>query len=58
MCFADKSGKVWEKGVKTMPFMDKDLVLTTKNAIKYLKISPLFQRGEIPSFCKGREGRI
>jgi hypothetical protein len=32
MCFADKSGKAWKKGVKTMPLMDKDLVLTTKDA--------------------------
>ena len=28
-----------EKGVKTMSLLDKDAVLTTKEAIKYLKIS-------------------
>ncbi len=39
MYYADKLGKAWKKGVKTMPLMDKDAVLTTKEAIKYLKIS-------------------
>jgi excisionase family DNA binding protein len=39
MHYADKPGKVSKKGVKTMPLMDKDVVLTTKEAIKYLKIS-------------------
>jgi excisionase family DNA binding protein len=39
MHYAYKSGKAWEKGVKTMRLMDKDVVLTTKEAIKYLKIS-------------------
>ena len=28
-----------KKGVKTMSLLDKDVVLTTKEAIKYLKIS-------------------
>jgi len=36
---AFKNGKTREKGVKIMSFMDKDVVLTTKEAIKYLKIS-------------------
>jgi len=31
--------KAWEKGVKTMSFMDKDIVLTTQEAIQYLRIS-------------------
>jgi excisionase family DNA binding protein len=42
MYYADKPGKTWtsmEKGVKTMSLLDKDVVLTTKEAIKYLKIS-------------------
>jgi excisionase family DNA binding protein len=52
MCLADKSEKVWKKGVKTMPLMDKDLVLTTEDAIKYLKISK-------PTYFKySRLGRI
>ena len=34
-----KSGKVWEKGDKLMPFLDKDAVLTTKEASEYLKFS-------------------
>jgi excisionase family DNA binding protein len=37
--YALKNGKTQEKGVKIMSFMDKDVVLTTKEAIKYLKIS-------------------
>jgi excisionase family DNA binding protein len=39
MCYAVKSTKTREKGVKIMSFMDKDVVLTTREAIKYLKIS-------------------
>ena len=39
MYYAAKSGKVWEKGDKLMPFLDKDAVLPTKEASKYLKIS-------------------
>ena len=42
MYYADKPGKTWtnmKKGVKTMSLLDKDVVLTTKEAIKYLKIS-------------------
>ena len=39
MYYADKSGKARENGGKTMSFMDKDMVLTTKEAVKYLKIS-------------------
>ena len=42
MYYADKPGETWtnmKKGVKTMSLLDKDVVLTTKEAIKYLKIS-------------------
>ena len=39
MYYADKPGKTQKKGVKTMSLVDKDTVLTTKEAIKYLKIS-------------------
>jgi excisionase family DNA binding protein len=39
MHYADKWGKTWKKRVKTTSFMDKDSVLTTQEAIKYLKIS-------------------
>jgi excisionase family DNA binding protein len=42
MYYADKPGKTWinmKKGVKTMSLLDKHAVLTTKEAIKYLKIS-------------------
>jgi excisionase family DNA binding protein len=36
---AFRNGKTRGKGVKIMSFMDKDVVLTTREAIKYLKIS-------------------
>jgi excisionase family DNA binding protein len=39
MYYANKYGKARTNGVKTMAFTDKDAVLTTKEAIKYLKIS-------------------
>jgi len=39
MYFADKSIKTWKNGVKQTSFMDKDEVLTTKEAVRYLKIS-------------------
>jgi len=39
MYYADKRGKAWIQGVKIMRLVDKDVVLTTKEAIKYLKIS-------------------
>jgi len=39
MYFADKSGKTWKDGVKRTSFVDKDEVLTTKEAVRYLKIS-------------------
>jgi excisionase family DNA binding protein len=39
MHYAEKLVKTWTNGVKTMSFMDKDPVLTTKEAVKYLKIS-------------------
>jgi len=35
----DKYGQAWGNGVKTMSLLDKDVVLTTKEAIRYLKIS-------------------
>jgi excisionase family DNA binding protein len=31
--------KAWKKGGKAMSLMDKDVVLTTQEAIQYLKIS-------------------
>lgn len=37
--FAEKLTKTWKKGVKIMPLTDKDIVLTTGEAIQYLKIS-------------------
>jgi excisionase family DNA binding protein len=37
--FAEKTMKKWKKGDKIMPLMDKDIVLTTNEAIQYLKIS-------------------
>ena len=39
MYYADKPAQTRKKGVKTMSLLDKDSVLTTKEAIKYLKIS-------------------
>jgi hypothetical protein len=43
------------------PFIAIDRRLITHGFMAYLKKSllpPLFQRGEIPPFCKGREGGI
>ena len=37
--FAVKPKKIRKKGVKIMLLMDKDIVLTTNEAIQYLKIS-------------------
>jgi len=37
--YAVKSMKAWKKEGKTMSLMDKDVVLTTQEAIQYLKIS-------------------
>jgi excisionase family DNA binding protein len=39
MSYAEKLVKTWTNRVKAISFMDKDVVLTTKEAIKYLKIS-------------------
>jgi excisionase family DNA binding protein len=39
MYYAEKSVKTWTNGVKAMSFMDNDPVLTTIEAVKYLKIS-------------------
>jgi excisionase family DNA binding protein len=38
-CYAVKSGKAWKKRGKAMSLLDKDVVLTTQEAIQYLKIS-------------------
>ena len=35
----DKYGQPWGNRVKTMSLLDKDVILTTKEAIRYLKIS-------------------
>jgi excisionase family DNA binding protein len=44
--------KNWKKGGKLMPLIDKDVVLTTNEAIQYLKISK-------PTYLKYiRHGRI
>jgi excisionase family DNA binding protein len=63
MYYAVKSGKTWEKGVIAMPLMDKDVVLTTKEATKYLKISrPTYLKyirsGKINAVKAGRGWRI
>ena len=34
-----KYGQIWENGAKTVSLLDKDEVLTTQEAIRYLKIS-------------------
>jgi excisionase family DNA binding protein len=52
-----------KKGDKTMSFMDKDVVLTTKEAIQYLKISkPTFLRyirlGRIKAVKAGSGWRV
>jgi hypothetical protein len=39
MSYAEKLVKTWTNRVKAISFVDKDVVLTTKEAIKYLKIS-------------------
>ena len=39
MYYAEKMVKTWTNGGKIILFMDKDAVLTTKEAVKYLKIS-------------------
>lgn len=39
MSYAGKSEKVWTTGVKSIPIMDNDAVLTEKEAIKYQRIS-------------------
>jgi excisionase family DNA binding protein len=39
MYYAEKMVKTWTNGDKIILFMDKDAVLTTKEAVKYLKIS-------------------
>jgi len=61
--YAGKSIKTREKGVKIMPLMDKDVVLTTKEAIQYLKISkPTYLRyirlGRINAVKAGNGWRV
>jgi len=63
MYYAAKSGKVWEKGDKLMLFLDKDAVLTTKEASKYLKISkPAYRKyirlGRIMAVKAGNGWRV
>jgi excisionase family DNA binding protein len=58
-----KSIKTREKGVKIMPLMDKDVVLTTKEAIQYPKISkPTYLRyirlGRIKAVKAGNGWRV
>jgi excisionase family DNA binding protein len=61
--FAVKFGKVQERGVNFMSFLEKDVVLTTKEAMQYLKISkPTFLKyihlGKIRAIKAGRGWRI
>ena len=61
--YAVKLIKTREKGDKIMPLMDKDVVLTTKEAIKYLKISkPTYLRyirlGRIKAVKAGNGWRV
>ena len=52
MFYAVKSVKTWTNEIKTIVFVDKDEVLTTKEAVNYLKISK-------PTYLKDiRLGRI
>ena len=39
MYYANKLVKTWKNGIKWTSFVDKDEVLTTKEAVRYLKIS-------------------
>jgi excisionase family DNA binding protein len=60
---AFENGKTRERGVKMMSFMDKDVVLTTKEAIKYLKISkPTYLKyirlGKIKAIKAGNGWRV
>jgi excisionase family DNA binding protein len=55
--------KTQKKGVKVMSLMDKDVVLTTKEAIQYLKISkPTYLRyirlGRIKAVKAGSGWRV
>jgi len=63
MYYADKWGKIWKNGVKPMHFVDKDAVLTTQEAIKYLKISkPTYLKyirlGRIKAVKAGRGWKV
>jgi excisionase family DNA binding protein len=58
-----KAIKTREKGVKTMSLLDKDVVLTTGEAIEYLKISkPTFLKyirlGKIKAVKAGSGWRV
>ena len=61
--YAIKAMKTQEKGVKVMFLMNKDVVLTTKEAIQYLKISkPTYLRyirlGRIKAVKAGSGWRV
>jgi excisionase family DNA binding protein len=61
--FAVKFGKVRVIGVNFMSFLEKDVVLTTKEAMQYLKISkPTFLKyihlGKIKAIKAGRGWRV
>ena len=63
MYYADKSGKVRTNGVKLMPVMDNDEVLTTKEAMKYLRISKAtylkyIRLGKIKAVKAGRGWKV
>jgi excisionase family DNA binding protein len=58
-----KYGQTWENGAKTMSLLDKDVVLTTEQAIRYLKISkPTYLKyirlGRIKAVKAGRGWKV
>jgi len=58
-----KYAEIRENGVKTMSFLDKDAVLTTKEAVRYLKISkPTYLKyirlGKIKAVKAGRGWKV
>ena len=58
-----KYEKIRENGVKTMSFLDKDAVLTTEEAVRYLKISkPTYLKyirlGKIKAVKAGRGWKV
>lgn len=63
MYYADQSEKVWNKRVESMSVMDNDAVLTTKEAIKYLRISKVtylkyIRLGRIKAVKAGRGWKV